>query len=352
MAQESPAILKSPIPPSRAFHHHHPAPANLASCPSSAQDPLPTSTHPGPCPEGESAPLETAAETIARLEERVAKADKEIEELRGKRARKPSAFATAASHKLVSLFEPLIELQREADRRSDYGDKTTNPQDQRGADRKYKSYSLLISLLPETRSKIAKGDAALREFFTEARADVARGDDISKVKAAVAEWLNASPYNCTPPLSSRSREKRGFQNRVTGKQMPPIEYDCDNPVVFENIKRGDPNDVEHLFLRGPLLLKTVCLIFTAPSSSDTVDDDDGEEEASESSPSKKHKDNAGKATKSPVATLLHMNGEITPRAIAYAAILMLFYQGIQLSVQLVIVESSLHLVSFMFVWQE
>jgi hypothetical protein len=98
---------------------------------------------------------------------------------------------------------------------------------------------------------------------------------------------------------------------------------------------GNPNDVEKYFLRSSLLVKVVfflfrgleidplssqtfCAIFTSPSSSEAF-----EEQESDDGPTRKKQKTASqkKATKSTVASLLHMEGKVTPRAIAYAATL-------------------------------
>ena len=100
---------------------------------------------------------------------------------------------------------------------------------------------------------------------------------------------------------------------------------------------GNPNDVEKYFLRSSLLVKVVflvlgfwnwfadypqtfCAIFTSPSSSEAF-----EEQESDDGPTRKKQKTASqkKATKSTVASLLHMEGKVTPRAIAYAATLVL-----------------------------
>lgn len=62
-------------------------------------------------------------------------------------------------------------------------------------------------------------------------------------------------------------------------------------------------------------LQTFCAIYTSPTSSESfhTETDDG--------PSRKKDNTDGqkKATKSNVATLLHMEDKVTPRSIAYAA---------------------------------
>ncbi|KAI3998398.1 hypothetical protein EV122DRAFT_256013 [Schizophyllum commune] len=271
--------------------------------------------------EGPPSTTEPPALTIVRLKRELATALLQIEELGGKRARKTSEIASAARgfHKVVSPFESPADLQGEADRRSDYGDQTTDPQDQRAY----------------IRTIIPKGEEELHAFYAlvEARADTARGDDISKIKSSVAEWLNASPYNCDPPLSFHDRKGRGFDNKVTGRALCPIEYDYSNTQVRDKVhaghpdflvgnsfyvhafyppNKGNPNDVEHLFLRGPLLLKISSRMSMTTAGKGIPH------------PHRRGKDNTGKATKSNVATLLRMKGQISPRAIAYAAVLLHF----------------------------
>jgi hypothetical protein len=64
--------------------------------------------------------------------------------------------------------------------------------------------------------------------------------------------------------------------------------------------------------------QTFCALFTSPSSSEAFDEQESEEGLSR----KKQKSaSQKKATKTNVATLLHMEGRVTPRAIAYAATL-------------------------------
>jgi hypothetical protein len=97
--------------------------------------------------------------------------------------------------------------------------------------------------------------------------------------------------------------------------------------------------VERGFLRSGLLVKesnfssvnhldsiltynqTFCAIFTSPFSSEAFD-----EQESEEGPTRKKQKPASqkKATKTNVATLLHMEGKVTPRAIAYTATLVWF----------------------------
>lgn len=67
-------------------------------------------------------------------------------------------------------------------------------------------------------------------------------------------------------------------------------------------------------------MKVFCAIFTSPSSAD------GFEEETVEGPARKKQRTAGqkKATKSNVASLLNMDGKVSGRSIAYAAVLLVF----------------------------
>jgi hypothetical protein len=168
----------------------------------------------------------------------------------------------------------------------------------------------------------------------------------------------------------KQRDGRGLQNTITGRLLCPIAVSWDDEEYavinaaghviiysFCSVCRtiqtaeldisedyfltclysrgiGNSDDVEHGFLRSGLLVRvcifstlklrlltdsqTFCAIFTSPSSSEAFDGQESEE-----GPHRKIPKTASqkKATKMNIATLLHMDGKVTPRAIAYAATL-------------------------------
>lgn len=65
-------------------------------------------------------------------------------------------------------------------------------------------------------------------------ANDARSDDTSRLKVAIAEWLNSRPQNSAESdampmrLSAKVKEDRGISNDVTGRLLCPIEYDWDD----------------------------------------------------------------------------------------------------------------------------
>jgi hypothetical protein len=127
-------------------------------------------------------------------------------------------------------------------------------------------------------------------------ANDARSDDVRRVKEEGATWINQT-LSPTAPLSTKQRDDRGLQNDVTGHLLCPIEFSWDddeyaatiidvcrlNTHYFCSVRRkirtaeldiskdyfltclypqgvGNPDDVEHGFLRSGLLVK-VCKFF-------------------------------------------------------------------------------------------
>lgn len=86
-------------------------------------------------------------------------------------------------------------------------------------------------------------------------------------------------------------------------------YVAPTPIVNDLIRDADVQS--HL--------QTYCVIFTSPTSAQAF-----EEAETEEGPSRK-KGNVSasrkKATKANIANILHMNGTVTPRSIAYVAVM-------------------------------
>lgn len=86
---------------------------------------------------------------------------------------------------------------------------------------------------------------------------------------------------------------------------------------------GKPERIEKGFLKSGLLLKVWCAIFTSPSSAEDVDNAENDDPQSSQPPIKRTK--AGKkSTRGNVATLCRLEGQVTPRTIAYAAVMLHF----------------------------
>ncbi|KAJ3560012.1 hypothetical protein NP233_g11106 [Leucocoprinus birnbaumii] len=105
-------------------------------------------------------------------------------------------------------------------------------------------------------------------------ANSARSDDISRIRANLASWLNK---RCgSDPLDPEDRVNRGLQHDVCGKLLCPIDFNWDDLDIRAAIRNGtsasnindsfflrclyqndtgNPEDLQHGFLRNILLRK-------------------------------------------------------------------------------------------------
>ncbi|KAF9046647.1 hypothetical protein BJ165DRAFT_1527721 [Panaeolus papilionaceus] len=296
---------------------------------------------------------ETPSSEVARLKRRVAQLQEEVDVVNSARqARSKKKISSSAMgrgiRRLAAMFGSLVSLVLEADRRSLEAESdrdSLSEEEMTDRDRAYKGFAIMVDLVPALRTLLNDGDSEPEDLdkltaLLQEGANDARGDDIRSIKAAIANWLNKS-HSPAIPFSTTSRDGRGFQNDITGALLCPVEYDWNNEATRLAIKagtlvikedlylscfyprgKGNPDNVEEKFLQSRLLVQTYCAIFTSPTSAEAFD----EEETEDGPVKKKGKTSASqkKATKSNVATILHMNGVVTPRSIAYAAVLLAF----------------------------
>ncbi|KAL1720471.1 hypothetical protein EV715DRAFT_196844 [Schizophyllum commune] len=292
----------------------------------------------------EQTPTPVDALSMMRLKRQRDVLQERLDQLFRKKDPTHSSFKTAArgARKLVSMFITASDLQDEVDRRDEFGDPTVDPSQQRRADRKRDGYKLLTVLLGEhLRDVLADDKADILGFWVNVWniSGVARAEDNGRVRACLATWLNDVPYEVRPMLRQKNREGRGLSHDHVGEYLVSIKIKWSDPAVRKRIRagdselrrhggfwfnclypkcRGDAADLEKNFLRGSLLVKTFCAIFTADVSADDVDDDVSDDEPSAKRQKVEH------ATKQNVSKLLKMNGKATPRSIAYAAVLLHF----------------------------
>jgi len=60
-------------------------------------------------------------------------------------------------------------------------------------------------------------------------ADAARGDDTSKLKSLVSEWVNCE-FKPDPPVDPDDKHSRGFTNDACSRLLCPSELDWNNPA--------------------------------------------------------------------------------------------------------------------------
>ncbi|KAG1824200.1 hypothetical protein EV424DRAFT_1346119 [Suillus variegatus] len=117
-------------------------------------------------------------------------------------------------------------------------------------------------------------------------ADGTRGDDTSKLKSLVADWVNRE-LKPNPPIDTDDKSCRRFINDACGRLLCPTELDWSNPIVRAGIRdcagrhvvtemswptfmyekyTADLDNLEEGLFKSSLLVQTYKAIFTSPSS--------------------------------------------------------------------------------------
>ncbi|KIJ94639.1 hypothetical protein K443DRAFT_11933 [Laccaria amethystina LaAM-08-1] len=196
----------------------------------------------------------------------------------------------------------------------------------------------LIHLIPNFQKKIDEGSPEeLNQFYAEAT-NGARSDDLNRICGCIADWLNKADPTPSPPLDHDCHKHRGLAHDITGRLLCPTEFDWDDLVTRAKLRECDEDfdwlssyhsrcfypgyeaDVTQLesgYLKSNLLIKVYKSIFTSPSSAKDVSEDNDENMP----PAKLQKTlSSNKPVRRNVASKLHLNGKVTPRSIAYAAV--------------------------------
>ncbi|KAG2058636.1 hypothetical protein BDR06DRAFT_876063, partial [Suillus hirtellus] len=192
--------------------------------------------------------------------------------------------------RIVALFDNIEDLVTENDRRYDE-DAATFDQD-----RLQTAYDILTRTLPwiVTWSSEIEHDEYIRMIkMLRQGADGARGDDTSKLKALVADWVNRE-LKPNPPVDPDDKHTRGFINDACGKLLCPAELDWNNPATKAGIRdrsqgyivtepsfptflyeryTANLDDLEAGLFKGRILLQAFKAVFTSPSSAKDVEGD-------------------------------------------------------------------------------
>ncbi|KAF8205504.1 hypothetical protein K438DRAFT_1931868 [Mycena galopus ATCC 62051] len=251
----------------------------------------------------------------------------------------------ADDHGLDELDEDLTEAEREW------------LENKRSAERNYEAYLQIERLVPKLTAEVAKMTLPARlDYFTllQKGANDARSDDIKRLSLFVGTWINEDLNHPelrvfdeftrddgtvvtdrrSPPVTIRDRSTRGIQHDITGALLTPTEWDWSKEAHREDLRKatkdlgatfffrifyegfkGDPDKAEIGYLKSRYLVKSYKVAFTAPSSADKDDDEN-------TPPLKKIR--TAKPSRKAVADILGLNGKVTPRSIAYVAVLLYF----------------------------
>ncbi|KAG2138494.1 hypothetical protein DEU56DRAFT_912362 [Suillus clintonianus] len=289
-------------------------------------------------PLGPSQPETTFAQ--ARQRRKIAELEGKLEALESGRAikEKQTNYYIAQGRglrRIVTLFDSIEQLVAENDRRYDDDSEEDATLDQ---DRLLSGYHTLLRTLPwflKKASDIEPNDFARMLKMLRQGADGARGDDTSKLKTLVADWVNRA-LNPNPSIDPDDKHCRGFINDACGRLLCPAELDWNIPAqgfeidpratfvtdlsfpafLYENYT-ANPDNLEEGIFKGKILLQAYKAVFTSPSSAKDVEcDGDGADVIANNRRAKKAFSDI--KVKKHVAQIIKMD-KVTARSIAYIA---------------------------------
>ncbi|KAG2145544.1 hypothetical protein BD769DRAFT_1660617 [Suillus cothurnatus] len=201
-------------------------------------------------------------------------------------------------------------------------------------------YGILMRTLPwllKTSSDMEHDDYMRMLKMLRQGTDGARGDDTSKLKTLIADWVNRE-LKPNPLVDSDDKHSWGFINDACGKLLCPAELDWNDPItkagiqdrsegyvvmdlsflafLYENYTANLDNLEEGLF-KGKILVQGYKAVFTSPSSAKNIEgDSDGADVIKNNRCARKSV--WGLKVKKHVAQIIKME-KVTPRSIAYIA---------------------------------
>ncbi|KAG0692471.1 hypothetical protein DFH29DRAFT_1008591 [Suillus ampliporus] len=157
-----------------------------------------------------------AAESLqARQRRRIAQLEEKLEILEAGQRSNHYMAQGRAIRRIVALFDNVEDLVTENDRRYDLtGDEEANvDQDQLQV-----GYITLTLTLPWFHKKGVEMEYDEYSHMMKMGADGARGDDTSKLKALVSEWVNRE-FKPDHPVDPDDKHSRGFTNDACGRLL-------------------------------------------------------------------------------------------------------------------------------------
>ncbi|KAG1748883.1 uncharacterized protein EDB91DRAFT_1244693 [Suillus paluster] len=277
----------------------------------------------------------------ARQRRKIADLEEKLETLESGRAAKErqTNYYLAQGRgirRVVALFDSIEDLVAENDRRYDANkDAATIDQEQLLI-----GYNILMRALPwllKTSSDIEHDEYTCMLKMLRQGADGARGDDTSKLKTLIADWVNRK-LKPNPLVDPNDKHSRGFINDACGKLLCPAELDWNSPVTKAGIRdrsegyimtdlsfpaflyeryTANLDNLEEGLFKGKILVQGYKAVFTSPSSAkNTEGDGDGADVIENNRRAKKTA--WGIKVKKHVAQIIKME-KVTPCSIAYIA---------------------------------
>ncbi|KAG2743757.1 hypothetical protein P692DRAFT_20746536, partial [Suillus brevipes Sb2] len=240
-----------------------------------------------------------------------------------------------AFRRVVTLFDSIEDLVAENDRRYDADEDLESTIDQDRLQIGYVRFTNTMRWFHKRATELEYEEYGQMLKMLRQGADAARGDDTSKLKSLVSEWVNRE-FKPDPPVDPDDKHSRGFTNDACGRLLCPSELDWNDPVVKAGIRdRTDgyivtdlsypafvyekytakPDDLEEGLFKGKILLQAYKAVFTSPSSAKDVEGDGDGADVIHNNRRAKRSFNTVKVKKH-VAQIIKMD-KVTPRSIAY-----------------------------------
>ncbi|KIK37451.1 hypothetical protein CY34DRAFT_92709, partial [Suillus luteus UH-Slu-Lm8-n1] len=240
-----------------------------------------------------------------------------------------------AIRRVVTLFDSLEDLVAENDRRYEFEEDAETTADHDRLQIGYMTLTKTMRWFHQKATEVDVGEYADMLKMLRQGADAARGDDTSKLKPLVSEWVNRE-FKPDPPVDPDDKHSRGFINDACGRLLCPSELDWNNSAVKAGIRdRADgytvtdmsfpafvyekytenPDDLEDGLFKGKILLQAFKAVFTSPSSAKDVEGDGDGADVIISNRRARKSFNTIKVKKH-VAQIIKME-KVTPRSIAY-----------------------------------
>ncbi|KAG2737508.1 hypothetical protein P692DRAFT_20761551, partial [Suillus brevipes Sb2] len=284
----------------------------------------------------------TSADTYARQRRRIAQLEEKLESLESGRAakdRESNYFMSQgrAIRRVVSLFDNVEELVNENDRRHEADEDAENSADQDRLQIGYITFTNTLRWFHKKGAEMEYDDFTQMLKLLRQGADSARGDDTSKLKTLVAEWVNRE-FKPDIPVDPDDKHSRGFANDACGRLLCPAELDWSNPAVKAGIRNrsddhivtdlsfpaylydkytANPDDLEEGLFKGKILVQGFKAVFTSPSSAKVIEGDGDGADIIENN-RRARRTLSGVKVKKHVAQIIQMK-KVTPRSIAYIA---------------------------------
>ncbi|KAG1798377.1 hypothetical protein EV424DRAFT_1546296 [Suillus variegatus] len=224
-----------------------------------------------------------------------------------------------AIRRIVTLFDSIEDLITENDRRYDVADDDEVTIDQ---DRLHTGYITLTNILPWFQPKCS--DMEYEEYVQMLKklrqgADSARGDDTSKLKSLVPDWVNRE-FKPNPPVDYEDKYSRGFVNDairagIRDRADGCIVTEMSWPTFLYEKYTADQDNLKEGFFKSTLLIQAFKSIFTSPSSAKEIDGEGNGANIIENNRRAK-REFSGKKVKTHVAQIIKMH-KVSPRSIAY-----------------------------------